>query len=437
MTDADPRGEMLDRVEAFLTGSHRRRVVEELMAKGPEEGLTRLRRAMKAHAFGAGDERFDFQRNVRKLDRKTRQEGFRVLHSWDHNEHRFREDITPVLMIDYFTRERDELGLSPLATADATATAVAILLDYYLLHLLALGAMRAWDDGDPDAALDRITKLVAALHGDGGSGHRFLSDAESLMIYALSQFHPEEQAYDRFIERTRSLRPERRVRFALASAAVLSGHLRWGFWLMYGRDALRMRNDNVGDYPWLIESVAVLLREFERGAASEDGAEAGDARYRVIDGLLLALAADPWAFTAKVPAVLSDFSGLHDEIRDGLRRSGAALLDAFEAHAPTRDGYSPLALHFNFPHNAVVATVALALLEALPSPLPLDVLYSTPRPEEAEAFERFARRLMAYSNGRAERLGARGAMLVAYDPLSAMRSYSMTVDSLKRSLGAE
>ena len=45
-----------------------------------------------------------------------------------------------------------------------------------------------------------------------------------------------------------------------------------------------------------------------------------------------------------------------------------------------------------------------------------------------------ARTLMAFSRGSPDRLGYRGAMLVAYDPLSAMRTFSMTVKTIEKSL---
>ncbi|MDX1495483.1 MAG: hypothetical protein R3253_15555, partial [Longimicrobiales bacterium] len=103
---------------------------------------------------------------------------------------------------------------------------------------------------------------------------------------------------------------------------------------------------------------------------------------------------------------------------------------------PTKTGYAPLALHFNFPHNALVAIVTLALLEGRPQPLPLNALFvrELDDPPEGESQEGLARTLMAFSGGSPDRLGYRGAMLVAYDPLSAMRSFSMTTKALKKSL---
>jgi len=252
------------------------------------------------------------------------------------------------------------------------------------------------------------------------------------MIYALSQFHPEEEAYARMIERVTTLTVEHQVTFARVSAAVLSAHLRWGFWLMYGRDVVRMRDDNVGDYPWLLYSALTLLRAYAR--LTDD--ESDDARELLVGALLLALAADPWAFRGRAPAALEQYGAEYAELREILESHGERLLVDLEAHRPQREGYAPLALHFNFPHNTLVAIVTLALLESKPQALPLNALFEgefDARPD-GETQEALARVLMAFSGASPDRLGYRGAMLVAYDPLSGMRTFSMTVDTLRKSL---
>jgi hypothetical protein len=303
------------------------------------------------------------------------------------------------------------------------------------MHLLALCAMRAWDADEPGVMLDRITGLLGDLQGERGSGHRFVDDAETLLIYALSQFHPEEHAYDRVIDRVLTLSPSHQLAFARVSAAVLSAHLRWGFWLMYGRDVVRMRDDNVGDYPWLLNSVLTLLRAY---VVSMDRGEPAEERASIGVALSLGLAADPWAFKGTPPKALEPYREAYDEARGLLERHGPAVLDELEAFRPSRDRYSPLSLHFNFPHNTLVAIVTLALLEGRPQALSLNALFHDAmetRPDE-ETQEGLARTLMAFSRSRPERLGYRGAMLVAYDPLSGMRSFSMTTDTLRKSLDA-
>ena len=425
-------GALCDALEEVLEGATRSSIVETL-GRGDriDDALRRIRGAMSSHGFDGLPR--DFPRTVRRLDQRTRQDGFRVLHAWNHTTHRFTDDVVPVLMIDFFERAGVE--------DPDIATTLSILLDYYFLHLLALAAMRAWDTEDPGATLDRITHLLRLLQGPDGSGHHFVADAETLMIYALSQFHPEEHAYDRVIERTAVLPEVHEVAFARVSAAVLGAHLRWGFWLMYERDVVRMREDNVGDYPWLLYSVLVLMRAW---TGMRDDPERVEERKQVAGSLLLGLAADPWAFTGRPPAALQPYPDEYAELAL-LEAHGEALLDELEAHRPTKDAYAPLSLHFNFPHNALVAVATLALLEGRPQPLTLNDLFEEEAvgapgdegeatPVSAESKEGLARTLMAFSRGSPDRLGYRGAMLVAYDPLSAMRTFSMTVKTIEKSL---
>jgi hypothetical protein len=420
-------------LERILEGPTRHEIVATLGRSGRmDDALRRIRAAMSSHGF-EGLPR-DFERTVRRLDNRTRQDGFRVLHAWNHTSHQFTDDVVPVLMIDFFERAGVE--------DPEVSTTLAILLDYYFLHLLALAAMRAWDTEEPGATLDRVTHLLHLLQGPDGSGHHFVADAETLMIYALSQFHPEEHAYDRVIERTALLPEAHEVAFARVSAAVLGAHLRWGFWLMYGRDVVKMRNDNVGDYPWLLYSVLVLLRAWS-GILDDDARV--DERKQVAGSLLLGLAADPWAFAGRPPPALEPYPDEYAEVRTLLEAHGPRLLEELEAHAPGKEAYAPLSLHFNFPHNALVAIVTLALLEGRPQALTLNDLFEedefgAPGDEgevtsvAPETKEGLARTLMAFSRGSPDRLGYRGAMLVAYDPLSAMRTFSMTIDTIRKSL---
>ncbi len=419
--------ELVDALADLLAGPARATILDGVCARGAfDDWLRRIRSAMSEHRFLVGERRVDLGRHVRRLDVRTRRDGFRVLHAWNHRTHDFTDDVVPVLMIDFFQRAGPK-------DPDERLT-LELLLDYYFLHVLALCAMRVWDAEDPDAALTRLTGLVVALQGEHGSRHQFVADAETLLIYALSQFHPEEQAYDRIIERVSTLSDAHRLAFARVSAAVLSSHLRWGFWLMYGRDVVRMRNDNVGDYPWLLSSVLTLTRAWVR--AREDGASERE-RDDVLEALLQGIAADPWAFTGSPPPALDEYGSDYGELVGLLKEHGGALLDELERHRPTKTSYAPLALHFNFPHNALVAVVTLALLEGRPQPLTLNQLFmrELDDPPQEETQEGLARTLMAFSGGSPDRLGYRGAMLVAYDPLSAMRSYSMTMRALRESFG--
>jgi hypothetical protein len=433
---------LCEALEACLDGSLRREITDRVTrAGGIADALRRLRASLSSHALEGLSP--DIVRTIGRLDQRTRQDGFRVLHSWNHTTHRFTDELVPVLMIDFFERAGAE-------DPDPRAT-VSILTDYYLLHLLALAAMRAWDTEDPAALLDRVTGLLDLLQGPDGSGHHFVADAETLLIHALSQFHPEEQAYDRIIEKVASLPRDHQIRFARVSAAVLGAHLRWGFWLMYERDIQRMRDDNVGDYPWLLWSVTTLLRAWAGMAddpADDDGTRADGspdrpAERRAIAGsLLLGLAADPWVFGGRPPASLEPFAEMYAECRALLEANGERLLEEMEEHRPTKDAYAPLSLLFNFPHNALVAAVTVALMEGRPRSLGLNDLFD----EEAfagagaatvgspESRKEFALALMRFSHGNAARVGYQGAPLVAYDPLTALRTYSMTRKALRETL---
>ena len=125
---------------------------------------------------------------------------------------------------------------------------------------------------EPDRYDGPPNRSGSTTAGVDGSGHRFVADAETLLIYA-SQFHPEERAYDRIIEKVDRLEGDHPVLFAHASVAVLSAHLRWGFWLMYDRDPIKMRRDNTGDYPWLLNSVLTLAREFSSSVSKGESVE--------------------------------------------------------------------------------------------------------------------------------------------------------------------
>jgi hypothetical protein len=320
----------------------------------------------------------------------------------------------------------------PAGVQDEKAS-VAIALDFYFLSLLTLCAMRAWDSDDPDGTLDRISSMVEALQGEGGSGNPFVADAHTLLIYALSQFHPDEQAYDRVIEKVAGLRDDHQLTFSIVSASVLSAHLRWGFWLMYGRDVVKMRDDNVGDYPWLQYTVGTLARAFAESVRAEQGAEE---RAQVTQALMQGLAADPWAFCSSAPASLADYAAEQASLRALLEQHAPRMLEEMQAQAPGKKRYAPLALHFNFPHNTLVAMVTLALLEGKPQELSLNSLFQLASDEAgSDARESLARDLMLFSRGSPDRLGYRGAMLVAYDPLSGMRSFSLLTKALREAFG--
>lgn len=421
MTESDRElTDFLDLLVGLLGDGTRGRLVERCLdAPDSEQRLRRLKGAFNAHRVDGRQSRLTAL--IRALDERTRAEGFRVLHSWDHTSHTFTDDVVPALLVDYYR------GAGP-SKADETVV-FAIFVDYYFVQLLSLAAIRAVAASEPDAQLERIDEALGLLHGEGGSGHRFVRDAETLVIYAVSQFHPEEQAYDRLIERVARLEEARRFTFACASAAVLSAHLRWGFWVMYERDVLRMRADNAGDYPWLLATVHTLLATWTAAGAGSDRRDAA------AGALLVALAADPWIMRAKCPDVLADFAEMHADCRAMLEAGGHELLAHLDRHAPQRERYSPLGLLFNFPHNALIAQVTLALLESKPRAVSINALFEhTDDRERSGELERLATDLMAFSRASPDRLGYKGSMLIAYDPLTAKRGHAMTMETLRPEL---
>jgi hypothetical protein len=398
-TTPPPVAVALERLEALLAGDARHGVLEEAAAAGSFAGaLLRLRTGMEQHALGIPRGRVSLRGVVGKLDRRVRREGFHVLRAWDPERRRFSADEVPVLLLDHFDRER--------AGRPGSLSQLAILLDHYILHLLALVAMDAWGDPDPDGVMDRVTGLLGLLQGPGGSGHQFLALGESLLVLAVSHFHPKEVAYDRFTDRVRTLNLAHRTAFAAASAAALGGHLRWGAVTMYRGDALRMREDNRGDYPWLLFSLATLLDALD-GAAMDGGLP----RETLVTALLNGLSADPTAFGGTPPPALEPYREEYERCVASLRRHAPYLGEEFRQRRPSAEGYSPVAFHFNFPNNALVASLMVALRLGAPFPVPLAglLLGVAPSGSGPDDLRMLARALADYAAGQRARL-------VFYDP---------------------
>ena len=434
---------------------------------------------MRAHVFRGRFAPLVLDGFVRDFDLRTREEGFHVLHSWNHLEHHFTRENTPVLMLDRFAEE--------WPAARATPRVQALLLDHYFFYVLSVMVMRAWDEGDPNENLDRITGLLRHLQGPHGSGHQFVARAETLLLMAISHFHPDESAYPRLLEKIRTLDRAHRVHFALAEAAILGSHLRWGFGVLYRRDLRRMRGDNVGDYPWLLFSVATLMEEYVRlreeeaqapgaGDVEQSGDDAGgggderdgegaevraEQRTRVLESLIDGLTPDPWAFTGAPPEALRPYEEEHAGFREAFADYRDDLLEEFDQLRPGREAYSPLSFHCNFPHNAIMAKVSIHLADENAPNLPMDAMFTRAeawRPGEASEAapaaaagsepaagddasraefvsanhpEALARYLMAYSGASPERLGRRGARLIIYDPNVGLRYFKMALQAMR------
>ncbi len=416
--------EACDILETVLKGTVREEILDEVQKAGTfKQSLKRLRSEMRSHTFKTASDQLVLDRLARDLDHRTREDGFYVLHAWHHVSHKFTNDNMPVLLLDFFV-SKDVVPPHPRVS-------LSILLDNYFFHLLALCAMRAWDDGDPSENLQRISGLVRDLQGPRGSGHQFVEGSEALLIQASSQFHPEDSAYDALGEKLFLLDEEHRLHFARLSTAALAGHLRWGFAVMYKRDLGRMRKDNVADYPWLLLSLEVLMRGYAR---MHDEGVYGEARDDVVEGLLNGLTPDPWAFFGDEPSFLKPFQAEYDEFLELFAKYEDDLLEEFQLQRPSTDRFSPLNFHFNFPHNGMVALVMFALEEGRALDLPLDALMTREHEGEAETHPRsaLAQQIMDYSGSSPEGLDAHGAVLVVHDALAGLRHFNMTLSAIKK-----
>jgi hypothetical protein len=383
-----------------LVGGARRDIVDHALSGEAGSAFERLRSAMREHRFPVASGALALRRIVDTFDAKSRREGLHVVQPWDFQAYHFTKEIAPVMLLDYCAR-------LPKRSADERST-IAILLDQYFLTVLSLLAVRAWDDGDPNGNLDRVSALVRAVQGPDGSGHAFVDDAESLLFLAVSYYHPNEDSYGLLLEKVRGLDEKHRVRVAAPCAAMLGSHLRWGLRFMYQRDAGLMRDDNIVDYPWLLFAVDTLAR--------------AGATEAFLDGL----SADPWAFTGDLPAALSGDAAQHAGLRAWLRERCAGLLDEIAIHQPSPKAYSPLSYACNFPLNASVAKVAIVLEDGRPYPS-LNALFA----RGASGAGELAERLMQYSASDPMRLGAGGAPLIVYDPADGAHAYNAVVRTLR------
>src|SRR5438105_3872777 len=124
--------------EAALGGDARARLLSDLAGSRPfGRALARLRAHLRSNSFDPFLDAFD---------RRTRDEGFRALHDWDGKAEQVLGDTIPDDVVAFVARTR--------GNDDTDPRALAILLDYYYLHVLSLLALRAWDEGDADDNLD-------------------------------------------------------------------------------------------------------------------------------------------------------------------------------------------------------------------------------------------------------------------------------------------
>jgi hypothetical protein len=408
-----------DALERVLSGDVRREIVAIAYRDGEmSAALARLRTAMRTRAYRARGGVCDLGTVVGEMDSATRREGFHVFLEWHEVAYRFIEDEIPLVLLDY---------VAGLDLQDREEQALAVLLDFHFLYVLALLALRAWDEGEPGANVTRVTALIEALQGPSGSGRRFVDDAETLLWIAISTYEPDDLAYHRLLNRVLSLPAPRRARVARVGGPLLGCHLRWGFPHLYECDLGRMRADNFIDYPWLFFSVAELADAYAQLANGPEGE-----RVEVAGALLNALTPDPEAFVGEAPASLAGQRVEHDRVRALLTRNREALLRDFARHAPVRDAYSPLGFHFNFPHNAVFAMALLAALgEDLPN-LSLNAFLDGAPPSGAHEIQKLADGLTAFAAANPEPRGSRSVLGLYHDAEAARLAYQEVVGAIER-----
>ena len=384
-------------LDTALTGGVRRQIVAEAAAAKHGRALVALRDAMRADVVKAGGRRFDFAPFVRAFDRRSRADGFHVLHDWDGRADAVNADTIPVDVANYLIDRH--------ADPPPDAATPAILLDYYFMHLLALLALRVWDDGDADANLDRLERLRVALQGPDGSGQPFAADAETLLLIATAHFEIEERGYAVLLDKTAALNRVHRVAIALGHATSIGCHLRFGFEATYGRDTVVMRDDNRADYPWLRFAVTTLMEEYARAPSDP-----------IAEGILNGLSADAKALTGAPP------------FGDLFRAHRAPLLDAFRRLRPTERAYSPLSFFFNFSHNVVKGTVVDALRRGAPwTPTLNDLLTALPAEDAGGAKQRLATTLMGYARAHPDRIRWQLMPVIVYDPRAGAQAFAITL----------
>jgi hypothetical protein len=368
-------------VESALAGDLRREIATE-------RSLRQLREVLRSHALAPFADDFD---------RRTRADGFHALHDWDGTADRVNPEIIPVDVLDYLARAGADAARGP---------AVALLLDYYFLHVLSLLSLRIWDEGDADANLERVDGLLDLLQGVHGSGHLFVDHAGTLLLLATAHFEMHERGYAALLEKVRRLNADHRACIALDHAGTLGCHLRFGFDATYARDIAGMRRDNVADYPWLAFALGELLDEYDRRPDP-----------RTAEGLLNGLAPDAAAFP---------------ELHDRLRALRDPLLEYFETLRPGPEAYSPLSFFFNFSHNVVKGAVIDAVATAQPWDVTLnDLLTALPREASGGPRASLAIRLMGYARARPDRVRGRPTPAIVYDPQAGRLAFGMALRTLK------
>jgi hypothetical protein len=385
--------------------------------------LAYLVERMRAHAWRAGVIDVALGDVVHDLDRATRLEGFHVLHDWNGKADAVTANTIAIDAVEFAS------GL--IGDRPVNRDALALAHDYYFLYLLALVAMRSWDDGEPGSNLDRVTRLLGHLQGRFGSGQRFADNAETLLLIATSHFEPDESGYDLLLARARALPNSNRTAMALTHAQAMGGHLRFGYEVTYGKDFKAMRDDNGADYPWLLFGLAGLMEEYDRLAGA--GADS-PARDLVVEGLINGLTPDPTAILGRPVSWFASHQAELERFLSLFQRHRADLIPAIESHRPRESGYWPIALFFNFSQNVLKGVVVDALLRGAVIPVGLNDLFARIHGDAAAAEARvsLARRLTAYARANPDTIRGRPSPVIVYDPIIGRQAFGGAIRAIKQ-----
>jgi hypothetical protein len=413
---------LCSQLETLLSGTTRHDLVADAAAAGTlGAALLQLRDGMREHAWVTAEGLVEMGRAIEKLDRKTRQIGFHVMNDWDGIADRVNDDIIPVDVLHYLVERRGEEPAYP--------EMLAILLDYYFMHVLALLSVRLWEEGNPDDNLDRVNQLLQLLQGPGGSGQPFAADAETLLLIATSHYEMYERGYALLLESVRTLNARHQTNIALGHAASMGCHLRFGFEATYARDTINMRDDNVADYPWLLYALNTLMQQYVRLREGAGAAAPGDV---LVEALINGLSGDARAFVGKPPSSLAKFEGERTQFREAFFAYREDLLAAFEAYRPSEQNYSPLNFFFNFSHNVVKGTTIDALLERRPWALTFnDLLTARGEPTKNKASESLARTLMDYARANPQSIRGQLMPVIVYDPAKGRQAFSVALRKMR------
>lgn len=410
-------------LEVALGGPLRQHIVGEVAkARNAVRAMERLRECMRSDVWEAGQTRVDLAGAIPAFDRRARQDGFHAIHDWDGKAERVNDDTIAIDMLNYAIERR--------GTGAPDRAVLAMLVDYYFLYVLALLSLTVWEDGRADEQFDRLEHLLRELQGPHGSGQRFAGDAATLMLLATSHYESDDHAYDRLLERVRTLGRPHRAKIARIHALCLGGHLRFGIESTYGRDFRLMRDDNGVDYRWLCFALAIVTEDYIR--LREAGAR-GPERDVAVEALLNGLSADVDAFASdRRPSSLDALSEEWRAVHDGLHAHRRDLVEEFAPFRPPDEGYSPIALFFNFSQNVLKGVVADALLWGEPRPIGLNELLTSVGPSAGSnaAKVTLARTLMNYARAKPDRIRGLLSPAIVYDPRAGRRAFAATIRAL-------